>query len=223
MKKITITIFILISSLIFVGCAKKDDSKKFQPNDSSQASDLYEVTYIKAITEKNSFGSIWVSAIGEVLNTSTVDLYMSDGTIDLFINNEVFETLNYVALYPQVISPGEKAYYYQTAYLGDNIELDSIDAVLKVQAKKSKIEKIAFEVSDIEIHEDEYLGVSITGTVENKTEIDKLNVLVAVVLFNKDNHPIAVMPSFLSLLASEKSPFITRSLFTPEEVKKIHN
>ena len=135
----------------------------------------------------------------------------------------LFRSLNYVALYPQVISPGEKAYYYQTAYLGDNIELDSIDAVLKVQAKKSKIEKIAFEVSDIEIHEDEYLGVSITGTVENKTEIDKLNVLVAVVLFNKDNHPIAVMPSFLSLLASEKSPFITRSLFTPEEVKKIHN
>lgn len=176
--------------------------------------------YSSAVVEKSSFGVYWVSAIGEVLNTSSFDLYLSEGTIDLLDSNVLVTTLEYVSVYPQVIAPGEKAYYYQTAHLPEVTSVIELDAILNVVAKESKIENIRLDLNNIVIHEDDYVGVSVTGNIINNTNEDELNVGIAVVLFDKNKKPIAVMTDFKSLLAEESTTFMTRSLYTSDLVTK---
>ena len=121
-------------------------------------------------------------------------------------------TLSMVSAYPQIIKPGETAYYYEeTTYDGTNIE--GLKVVPHVNAEKAKADLIRLELSDLQI-KDDTLGVKVIGHVKNTTDKEESMVYVIANFFDKDGKFIGQQFTILmdELPAGDKVGFETSSL-----------
>ena len=80
----------------------------------SNAKAQYEVGNSSAEVWTNSIGTKWIKVVVPIKNTGSENLYISPCTIDIE-NSEgnLEDTLSLVSAYPQVVKPGETAYYYE--------------------------------------------------------------------------------------------------------------
>lgn len=182
----------------------------------------HEITYSNVTAYTNSIGTTWIQTIFEVTNTGTVDLYFSSGSYDLENQDgSLVASRTMVSVYPNVVSPGEKAYYYEETIL-DNYSGDGSDLVLlpRISVKDAKIENIRFPVTDITISDDSYLGIKTMGRVENTSSEDESMVYIAIVFYDENNQPIGLDFTILMevLAAGDKIGFETTALSLPPSV-----
>ncbi len=162
----------------------------------------------------NSIGTNWIKVSVPVTNTGNVNLYMETSSVD--IENEdgsLAATLKLVSVYPQIIKPGETAYYYEeTTYDGANTE--GLKVVPHVKAEKAKVDLIRFEVSDLQVKDDDWLGASVMGRVENTGNKEETLVYIVANFFDKDGKFIGQQFAILTdkLPSGEKVGFETTSL-----------
>lgn len=182
----------------------------------------HEITYSNVTAYTNSIGTTWIQTIFEVTNTGTVDLYFSSGSYDLENQDgSLVASRTMVSVYPNVVSPGEKAYYYEETIL-DNYSGDVSDLVLlpRISVEDAKIENIRFPVTDITISDDSYLGIKTMGRVENTSSEDESMVYIAIVFYDENNQPIGLDFTILMevLAAGDKIGFETTALSLPPSV-----
>ena len=157
---------------------KSYDTKTTQQKDNNEAK--YEVGEGKIHTYVNSIGITEIRVTVPVKNTGKTNLYIDDASIDIeYSDGTLADTLKMVDAYPQVLKPGETAYYFtESRYSGDSIE--GLKSITHVDIKKAEVDCIRFATSEVTLKSGKYFGVEITGRVENtSTKKDSLIYIVA--------------------------------------------
>lgn len=198
-----------------------EESTPTSTPDAMQKAVDYEITYSSAKTYTNSIGTTWVQAIFEVTNTGTGPLYLSAGSYDLEDESgALVASKTMVSVYPDVIDPGEKAYYYEESTLDDvegGIELTILP---RADAKEAKIDNIRFSVSDFSLSEDSFSRIKMMGRVENNSDEVQNMIYIAAILFDSDNKPIGQIFTILSeeLAVGDKIGFEGSAFSLPKDV-----
>ena len=171
---------------------------------------------------KTSIGTNRIKVAIPVTNIGDVNLYLSSSSVDIENSDgSLAMTMKTVSVFPQIIQPGETAYYYdETTYDGTNTE--GLKVVPHVKAEKAKVDCIRLDVSDLQIKESS-LGPRVMGRVHNTTESKQSMVYVIANLFDKDGKLISQQFTILTddLPAGEKIGFETSSLSTNLSVSDI--
>lgn len=174
----------------------------------------YEIGKCTAHAYYNSINTAYITVVVPVKNTGNTNLYLSSCTIDVENSNGTLEdTLSMVSVYPQVIKPGETAYYYEdTFYDGDSFS--GLKAIPHVEVEKATVKCIRYEVSEVQIKNEEYFGSYAMGRVENTTDADGSSVYVVVNFYDSDKNLICQQFDILDdgLKAGEKKSFKTSNL-----------
>jgi hypothetical protein len=136
-------------------------------------------------------GTVWVQSIIEIKNTGTSSLYLSSGAYDLEDEDgNLIKSSSLVSVYPDVIDPGEKAYYYEETTIGELDDVMDLKILPRPDVKKAKIDHLRFALSDIALTDDQYGGIKIRGRVENTTDESHNLVYIVAILFDSNKIPI---------------------------------
>jgi len=236
-KKRTKIVALILVIAVFMTLALGSNSKKSDVSEVSGGADVVsgdengasaakaEYTIGDGIvnTWTSSIGSAWISVAVPVKNTGSVDLYIESATIDIeYSDGTIADTLQYVSGYPQIVKPGETAWYYE-ATLFDGKMGDTYKAIPHAKVEEASHDCIRFETSEIQIDNDEYFGVNVHGRVLNNTSEEATSVYVAVNFFGADGNLLAQGYTILSdgLAAGDKIGFEVNDFngrFTASEV-----
>lgn len=214
MKKFLWSMILVFFSAILVGC-----SDTLTTNPPSDEKVEYQITYTNVALDMNSIGTVWVSVIAEVTNTGNTDLYLSSGSFDLEDESgKLVKVISLVSVYPQIISPGEKAYYYDSTTIDNVSENANLSVILQPDIVKSKTDKISFPVTDVEISNREYGGVEAVGRVENTSQEDESMLYIAVILFDSNDKPLLVLFDIEDVKAGVKKGFNATNLGISDDI-----
>ena len=146
----------------------------------------YEVGEGFAEVWTDSINSKWIRIAVPVKNTGNVNLYLSSSSFDVENKDgEIVDTIDYVSAYPQVLKPGETAYYYEeTLYEGKDVK--DLKVVGEAEAEKATVDCIRYAISEDKIKTDEFGETKLLGRVENVTDLDGSEVYITVNFFDKD-------------------------------------
>lgn len=173
----------------------------------------YSIGETSVLVWESSIGTSWIRVAVPVKNTGTVNLFLKNSTIDIEnADGSLAATLNMVSVNPQIIAPGETAYYFEeTTYNGASTE--GLKVVPHVKADKAKVDLIRLDVSDLQIINDTF-GAKIMGRVENTTGEEQALVYIVANIFDKDGKLLGQQFTILTdkLPAGEKIGFETSSL-----------
>jgi len=246
MKKVlAITMAALLIVMLLAGCGTNEPSNQADNNantedaatntpeadnvesepeetpEQEQEDVTYEVTYKNVMVYTSSIGSTWAQAIVEVTNTGTKDLYLSSASFDLEdASGALVSVLKMVSVCPDVISPGEKAYYYDASTL-ENVESEvELTIVPHLNVKEAKVDRIRFPVSEDSLSMDQFDDITLIGRVENNTEETQSMVYVAVILYNSNDAPIGHLTTILmeDLAPGDKIGFECSAWSLPDSV-----
>ena len=164
---------------------------------------------------ENSLGSTWISASVPVKNTGSANLYLSSGTLDIEdATGKLITTLKMVSVYPQVLKPGETAYYYEENTLDNAVDQEGLKIIPHLDIDEAKVECVRFDVSETEVKNTDYFGVKVTGRVENTSDEAQNMVYVVAHLFDADGNLITQQFTILDneIQPGEKIGFETSNL-----------
>ncbi|MBR7033426.1 MAG: FxLYD domain-containing protein [Clostridia bacterium] len=194
-------------------------------NNSSEEKEDYSIGETNVSVWQDSIETEWVKVAVPVTNTGNANLYLETGTIDIeYSDGSLAQTLSMVSVYPQVIAPGETAYYFEeTMY--DGTDTEGLKLVPHVKAEKAKVDLIRFEVSDLQLKDEDFFGVKVIGRVMNNTDKDESMVYVVANLFDAEGKLIGQQFDILtdSLAAGDKIGFETSYLSSDLEVSDVAN
>lgn len=208
---ILLAIILCISVLGVFGCGNSStDNGASESNSTNQTKQIetsivkYEITESTAQCFVDSIGTKHLFGLVEITNTGNVDLYLSSGQFDYEDESgKLLQSSKYISVYPTVIKPNEKA-YYQDESLAENIDVNQkIVIVPTIKAKKSTIDYVRFETSDIAISTDMFNEIEITGRVKNTSVKNESYIYVVALLRNSSGKVIAVL---MDIVTSEIEP-----------------
>lgn len=160
--------------------------------------EAYEITYASALLYTNEIGTVWIQTIIEVTNTGGADLFLSTGAYDLEdAGGNVVESRTQVSCFPDIISPGEKGYYFESSPLYDVDAETEVTVVPYPSVEAAKKPNTRFEVTDFEIKADEMHGLRARGSVENTSDEETTMTYVVCVLYNDEGTPIGLLYTIL--------------------------
>lgn len=222
MKKIIVLLLCLIVCLS--GCGNEEPEQipnqntiVIEPQQPETAAD-YETTVYPVKTWVNSIGSPYAQIIVGVKNTGTANLYLSSGDIDLENpDGSLFSVVSYVSVFPEIIAPGETAYYYQEVLL-DSVASSELKAIPHLDIDEAYIDMIRCPVTDVTISETSYGEIKVMGRVENTTGEDQSLLYVSAMLFDANGNPLGHVFNILEAAAGEKVGFECVSLSFPEGI-----
>ena len=231
MKKILIIILALCMMLSLSACSllllaadetdgNTNSTESNTTNPADGTSNPYEITYSSVKTYKNSIGLTWAQAIVEIENTGSYNLFLKPGTCDLEDSEGNLVASKDMSAYPQIIAPGEKAYYYEE-YALDSVAEDTVLQIIpRPEIVRSTTEHITYSVSDVSITASEYGYLKVMGRVENTSDSEDSLIYVAITLFNEASEPIGLVSTVISndLAPGEKVGFEATALSLPDEV-----
>ncbi|MCR5230482.1 MAG: FxLYD domain-containing protein [Solobacterium sp.] len=180
----------------------------------------WEVGESKAVVWANSIGTKWVQIICPVTNTGTKNLYLNSATIDLEdTDGHLVDSKSMVSAYPDILLPGETAYYYEETTLEEGAPSE-LSVLPHVQVKEATVNPVRYEISDVTISDETYGGIKIVGRVENTTEEDGKLVYVTALLYDSEDNMIASAFTILNndLTAKDKVGFSISTLSVPDTV-----
>lgn len=194
------------------------DASPSAPEDAAPG-EGYKITYANAEIYTDSGGTVWCQTLVELENTGSDDLYLSPGSYELKDGGgETAVSRTFVSTYPQVISPGEKAYMYEETTLDGPVEGEPA-VIPHPSAGKAAVNKVRFETSDVELSEGKYGALTAAGRVTNNTDKNSEITYIAVILKNDAGEPIGQMAAIIDhLKAGESTSFQAYSLSLPEDV-----
>lgn len=191
------------------------------PTKEPENKEAYEITYSSVKTYTNSIGTTYAQVIVEIENTGTVDLYLSSGSYDLEnADGKLIASSSMASTYPEVVSPGEKAYMYEENMLDDPVE-GELTVLPRPDVKKAKVENVRYSVSDVEIASDKYGWLKAIGRVENTTEKDEDGMIYVVIILKDANEtPIGQIFTIImeDLAAGSKIGFEATAISLPDDV-----
>ncbi|MBR5767057.1 MAG: FxLYD domain-containing protein [Clostridia bacterium] len=192
-------------------------------NDTPKEKVEYSVGESLVVVWTNSIGTKWIKVGVPVTNTGNVNLYLESSSIDVEnADGSLAATISMVSVFPQVIKPGETAYYFEeTTY--DGTETEGLKLVPHVKAEKAKIDLVRFEVTDIQLKDDNIFGPKVMGRVKNTSDKEASLTYVVANFFDKDGKFIGQQFTILTddLPAGEKVGFETSSLSSDLEASDI--
>lgn len=148
-------------------------------------------------------------------------MYLSSGSYDLEdASGKLIASSSMASTYPEVISPGEKAYMYEENMLDDAVE-GELTVLPRPDVKKAKVENIRYNVTDIEITSDKYGWLKAVGRVENTTEKDEDGMIYVVIILKDENGtPIGQVFTIImeDLAAGAKIGFEATAMSLPDDV-----
>jgi hypothetical protein len=226
---VAIIMFILVNAIIFnVGDDSAGDPQtgmsagQTQKSGSKSADEVAsEITYTNAMLHKSSIGTVWVSAIAEVTNTGSANLYLSSGSIDLEDSSgSLVSSITMVSAYPEVIAPGEKGYYFESTMLDDMPADSSLTVILHPDIEKAKVDKINFPVTELKLADDRYSGLSASGRIENTGSEEESMIYIAVILYGENDTPLGVLFTIImdDVAAGDKVGFNATGLSLPDNI-----
>lgn len=183
--------------------------------------EAYEITYSNVKTYANSIGTMYAQVIVEIENTGTVDLYLSSGSYDLEDENgKLVASSSMASTYPEVISPGEKAYMYEENMLDEAVD-GKLTVLPRPDVKKATVENIRYGVTDVEISSNKYGYIKAIGRVENTTSKDEDGMIyVVIILKDANGTPIGQIFTIImdDLAAGDKIGFEASAMSLPDDV-----
>ena len=174
----------------------------------------YSVGEAQVTVFQSSIGTNWIKVVVPVKNTGNTNLYMSSCSIDIeYSNGTLADALKNVSVYPQVVKPGETAYYYEETTF-DGTETNGLKAVPHVKAEKAKVDLIRFEVSEAKMSNEGYFGTKVTGRVKNTSDKPDSLIYVVANFFDSNGNLIGQQFTILSdeSAVGEKVGFETSSV-----------
>ena len=163
-------------------------------SNNTQSEAAHEITYAHARSWVNSIGTVWVQAIIEVTNTGSSTLFLNPGAFDLEDSDgNLVKSVTLVSVFPAVIAPGEKAYYYEETTLDID---DAIDLVIlpRPSVESARVDLIRLDVTDLELSVGLFdSGITARGRVENTTDEMIDFVYIAVVLFDSEDRTLGLL------------------------------
>lgn len=199
-KQFLILAVIFCISMVFTACGSDDGggSEAEKPKEKTAC----EITYSNVEVYTDSIDINHIRVIGIVENTGTTDLYLDTATADIEDENgEIIDSRDLVSVYPNVIAPGEKAYYYEDGLF--EADPGEYKAVLNFDYDKAVDPIVRYDVSEDKIKED-YDSSDIIGRAVNNTEEDAEFVYVAAVAFDKDGNVLGVGFDIIDTLKAGK-------------------
>lgn len=165
---------------------------------------------------KNSIGSTWLTVGVPVTNNGTENLYLPSATIDLEdASGGLVKTLELVSAYPEVIAPGETAYYFEeTTVEGDIPAAEEMKTILHAKIKKATVDLIRYDLSEVSVKDTQYDDVQVTGRVENTSQEAESFIYVSATLYDADGKFLSVVFTIISdeLAPGEKIGFSASTL-----------
>ena len=196
------------------------ETKEDQPKEEVKEEAAWEVGEAKAVTWKDSIGSNWVQIICPVTNTGTKTLYLSSGTMDLEDEDgHLVDSKTMISVFPDVLQPGETAYYYEETILDDGAPAD-LNVLPHVKVKEATVECIRYEISEVSIADETYGGVKVTGRVANTTNEDGQLVYITAFFYDSSDNMIGSAFTILDddLVAGDKIGFSLSGFSLPDSV-----
>lgn len=222
MKKVIVLLLCFVICLS--GCGNEEPERVpnqntivIEPQQPETAAD-YETTVYPVKTWVNSIGSPYAQIIVGVKNTGTANLYLSAGDIDLENSDgSLFSVVNLVSVFPEIIAPGETAFYYEEVLLDAPADSE-LTAIPHIDVEEAYIDMIRYPVTDVTVDETGYGEIKVIGRVENNTNEDQTMLYVSAMLFDSNGDPLGHVFNILNVAAGEKVGFECVSLSLPEEV-----
>lgn len=154
-----------------------------------------QIQYDNITVWESSTGTLWYTAVVEVANLGETTLQLSSCTLDVEdASGALVATLDLGTSVPEVIDPGETAYYVDTS---------TIDAALPEGYKLVPHAKfgehaapVRYPVSDVSFKDTDYFGVKAVCRVENSTDESISNPRVSIILLGEDGHAVAQLLTY---------------------------
>jgi len=203
--------------------SKEPGAVQTRPVNDPTASPLYEISYTNVRLYEMGSGSVWMQAIAEISNAGEATLSLDNAAFNL--QNATGETVaskSNVLAYPRMIAPGEKGYFYVETSLPDVAADTALTLDPQVEISKTGAVKQNFTVTDTKISANNLGDLTVTGTMENKTEKSFDSVYTVTILFNDKNVPIGVIPSSApySLTAGATAKLQDSAFALPDDITK---
>lgn len=154
-----------------------------------------QIQYDNITVWESSTGTLWYTAVVEVANLGETTLQLSNCTLDVEdANGALVATLDLGSSVPEVIDPGETAYYVDTS---------TLDAALPEGYKLVPHAKfgehaapVRYPVSEVSLKDTDYFGVKAVCRIENDTDESISSPRVAVILLGADGHAVAQLLTY---------------------------
>lgn len=176
----------------------------------------YTIEKERVMIRTNDNGSTNVSVAVPMKNTGETNLYLSPSSVELKKENgSVAASYQGVAGFPEVIRPGETAWFYcDKTYDGD--AADVLNAVLYPEVKEATVDCIRLNTADVTLSDGQYTGVEIKGRVENQTTAEQSMIYISAALFDADGECGGVFFKVLTspLKPGESADFLIRASLT---------
>lgn len=166
----------------------------------AEAKAEYEISHTTFVHNTNSIDREEYTGVVEIKNTGTSYIYLKDCTFDFEDDDgHLLETDKLITTSPDVIAPGECGYFFSNGLLDQNTSLENgINLVPNFSVevcKKGKDAVVDYEVSDLDIKDNDYgMGVKVTGRVINGTSDDtnSIDVEIIAIFYDSDGEIIDV-------------------------------
>lgn len=162
--------------------------------DAAPVSDA-QIQYDNITVWESSTGTLWYTAVVEVANLGETTLQLSSCTVDVEdANGALVATLDLGTSVPEVIDPGETAYYVDTSTL-DAALPEGYQLVPHAKFGEHAA-PVRYPVSEVSLKDTDYFGVKAVCRIENNTDESISSPRVAVVLLGADGHAVAELLAY---------------------------
>ena len=189
-----------------------DNMESVSPNEAG--AEAWEVGEGGVNTYEDSIGTNWIQIAVPVQNTGSTNLYLSAGTMDLEdADGHLIDSKSLVSVYPEVIKPGEVAWYYDDTTL-DSAPSSPLKVVPRVDVATAKVDCIRYTTSDVSFSDEGYGRIKVTGRVENTTDQPGSMIKVVILMYDAEENFRGVISTYLDgdLNPGDKAGFSASSL-----------
>ncbi len=173
----------------------------------------YKITNIINRIEDSEFSESGkeFNVIIEIINTGTIPIYLDNCILDYEDDDgHLLQTYDFVSTVPDVVSPGEKGYFYTNGGVDFDKDIsfeNGCNLVPSITVKKAKDELKSHKVEDVSIYE-KYGRVGCRGRVVNETNEEISAIYLRAVYYDKDGKVLGISgTNVFNLAANKKTSF----------------
>lgn len=207
------------------GSTEAGSSSAKESNSEAKAEIKYEITDTSFEYYTNSIGNVEYYGFVEITNTGNCDIYLDNCTFDLEDNDgHLLQSDSYISSCPNVISPGEKGYFYNSigsTYIDKGVSFDNgVKLVPQIKLTQAKGKPTSYPVSDVTVRAGDYGDVKVTGRVENTSDKDISYLYVNIIFYDANGKVIAISgTSITDIGAGMKGSFDASTMYGNDNLK----
>lgn len=178
---------------------QETETETEQGTETAPVSDA-QIQYDNITVWESSTGTLWYTAVVEVANLGETTLQLSSCTLDVEdASGALVATLDLGTSVPEVIDPGETAYYVDTSTL-DAALPEGYQLVPHAKFGEHAA-PVRYPVSDVSLKDTDYFGVKAVCRVENSTDESISSPRVSIILLGDDGHAVAQLLAYADEIA----------------------